>query len=133
MSSRLSLDLKPALLEPDELADSHGFVRIRDRSRGDWTEGESNGGGIEEGTGAAAVVAVTGAARLLLDESAENDSVRRWYLSCCAYTCACTWGDCCFVPSFPSRSLICSIDNANGYPYYCRAALQVEQRKNVAS
>lgn len=57
----------PALLDPDELAESHGLVRIRERSRGDWTEGETtSGGGIEDGT-----------AKLPLDELPENDSVRR--------------------------------------------------------
>lgn len=72
VSSRFNLDLKPAVLELDELADSHGLVRMRDLSRGDWTEGESSGGGIEEG-----MTAETEAARLLLEESADKDSVRR--------------------------------------------------------
>lgn len=36
VSSIFNLDLKPVVvLEPEELADSHGFVRIRERSRGD--------------------------------------------------------------------------------------------------
>lgn len=57
------------VLEPEELAAaSHGFVRIRERSRGDWTVGESNGGGMEEGGG--------GAVKLLLDDSAEKEPVR---------------------------------------------------------
>ncbi|KOX67860.1 hypothetical protein WN51_06906 [Melipona quadrifasciata] len=68
--SRFSLDLKPpVVLEPEELAaDSHGFVRIRERSRGDWTVGDSKGGGMEEGGG--------GAVRLLLEDSAEKEPIR---------------------------------------------------------
>ncbi|EZA58419.1 hypothetical protein X777_01376 [Ooceraea biroi] len=49
LSSRASRDFKP-LLEPDEFADNHGFVRMRERSRGDCTDGETNGGGIDDGT-----------------------------------------------------------------------------------
>ena len=60
LSSRASRDLRPFVLELEEFADSHGFVRMRERSRGDCTGGETNGGGIEDGTG-----------RLFLDESAE--------------------------------------------------------------
>lgn len=38
------------MLEPEELAESHGLVRIRERCRGDWIEGEeTRGGGIDEG------------------------------------------------------------------------------------
>ena len=71
LSSRFSLDLKPpVVLEPEELAaDSHGVVRIRERSRGDWTVGESKGGGMEEGGGGAAV-------KLLLEDSAEKEPTR---------------------------------------------------------
>lgn len=66
VSSSVSLDLKPVVLEPEEFADNQGFVLIRDRSRGDCTVGETSGGGIEDGTG-----------RLFLEESAEKDSVLR--------------------------------------------------------
>lgn len=77
VSSRFNLDLKPVVLEPEELAESHGLVRIRDRSRGDWIVGDNKGGGIEEG----------GTIKLLLEDSAEIDSVRRWYFSCSNALC----------------------------------------------
>lgn len=60
LSSRVSLDFKPFVLELEEFADSHGFVRIRERSRGDCIGGETSGGGIDDGTG-----------KLFLDDSAE--------------------------------------------------------------
>lgn len=43
---------QPVVLELDELADSHGFVRIRERCLGDWMAGdETSGGGMDEGIG----------------------------------------------------------------------------------
>lgn len=66
LSSSTCRDFRPFVLEPDEFADNHGFVRMRERSRGDCTDGETNGGGIDDGTG-----------KLFLDESAEQDSVLR--------------------------------------------------------
>lgn len=60
LSSRARRDFRPFVLDPEEFADSHGFVRIRERSRGDCTGGETKGGGIDDGTG-----------RLFLVESAE--------------------------------------------------------------
>lgn len=67
VSSRFSLYLKLAVQELDELVESQGFVRMRERSRGDCVVGESRDGGTVE----------LAPARLLLDDSAEKDSVRR--------------------------------------------------------
>lgn len=60
LSSKVSRDFRPFVLDPEELADSHGFVRMRERSRGDCIGGEISGGGIDDGTG-----------KLFLVESAE--------------------------------------------------------------
>lgn len=49
VSSRVKRDFKqPAVLEePEELADNHGFVRIRERCLGDCMVDEIKGGGMD--------------------------------------------------------------------------------------
>ena len=85
VSSRISFDLNPDVLaELEELAESHGFVRIRERCLGDWSGAETRGGGIDDGID-----------KLFIDEFTENDSAlwceTSWWRRCCSCSCCKRW------------------------------------------